>query len=288
MELEIKNMGKKRIKGNCRICGQYEKLTFEHVPPSATYNNQSVKVITLLDCIRNENKPNSKPWELDEIKGIISQRGKGGFYLCEQCNNNTGTWYGHAYKQFVDPIFYVVQKVRNNNYNSVSMIIKNIRPLAIFKQIMVMFCDINDGLAESDPMLREYILDKRSTRFDDKKYRVFMYMMEGGIERTAPIASIFKIGKSSPILVSEISAIPVGFMLYIDKATEILPEGTDITWFSTCSYDDIKTIEITMPIHENNSPFLTDFRSKEQIIETIKKSKQYENELSSEDIKAFM
>ena len=34
---------------------------------------------------------------IERIKGKISQRGAGGYTLCERCNSDTGAWYGAAF-----------------------------------------------------------------------------------------------------------------------------------------------------------------------------------------------
>ena len=33
----------KEIFGNCKLCGKYKKLTFEHVPPEKAFNSSAVK-----------------------------------------------------------------------------------------------------------------------------------------------------------------------------------------------------------------------------------------------------
>ena len=32
--------------GYCHICNNYGKLTFEHIPPKAAFNNSAVKIVT--------------------------------------------------------------------------------------------------------------------------------------------------------------------------------------------------------------------------------------------------
>ena len=267
-------MGKKKHFGTCRICGKERKLTFEHVPPGATYNKNSIRVITLADYLENDHREGAPPWEIDYIKGKIYQRGRGDYYLCEECNNNTGSWYGNDYKKFIDALMYLLFQIKDKDYQRISLTIKEMRPLAIYKQIMTMFCDINPKLASEDLELKEFLLDKNNNSINRKKYRVFMYLMKGGIEKTLGISAEITLGEKNPVLLSEIAAIPAGFILYLDT-----PDGFDnralaeITNFAECNYEDEAEIELTLNIFENNSWLPADFRSKQEILETIKRSK---------------
>lgn len=115
-------MAKKRVTGTCRICGRKQKLTFEHVPPGATYNKNSVKIVSYEQFIAAESK-GIYPWEIKDAPGKISQRGKGDYYLCEECNNKTGAWYGTHYRNFVGPIMYVLSEAnkRKEKYAAVEL-----------------------------------------------------------------------------------------------------------------------------------------------------------------------
>lgn len=267
-------MGKQKHFGKCRICGNERKLTFEHVPPGATYNKRSVKMITLADYLEADKNNNSLPWDVDVTKGKIYQRGKGDYYLCEECNNNTGSWYGKYYKEFIDDLMYLMVQIKDKDYKGVQITIKNMRPLAIYKQVMTMFCDINPGLASNDPELREYILNRYTTSINTKRYRLFMYLMKGGIEKTAGIMAEVRLGEKYPLLLSEIAAFPVGFVLYLDAQEDFTnPLLTEITSFSECSYENEGEITLGINIFENNTWLPADFRSKQEILDTIEKSK---------------
>lgn len=271
-------MGKQKPRGVCRICGEYKKLSFEHVPPGATYNKQAVRFVTVTDFIEAEKKDDALPWELDKVKGRISQRGRGDYYICEKCNNDTGAWYVAHYKRFVDTLMYVMHQGKNQDYRSVTLKMLDMRPLPIIKQVMTMFCDINENLALGDDSLKSFIMDKNSQSLDTNKYRVFMYMLRGGIERIAPLSAMIHLGEVEPIMVSEISAVPVGFLLYLDIPDGHTPLGTEITNFSQCRYDDVATINLALNVYENNTWLPTDFRSKEEIKATIEKNKKWKEE----------
>lgn len=60
-------MGKKKPWGICRICGEYKKLSFEHVPPGATFNKHAVRLVNVDDLIEAEKHEDALPWELNRV-----------------------------------------------------------------------------------------------------------------------------------------------------------------------------------------------------------------------------
>ena len=83
-------MSRKPIIGKCRLCGETKKLTFEYVPQETTFNNYSVHILYGEQVIKQVANSNSLPWDFSEFKGKIQQRGRGGYYLCGDCNSKTG------------------------------------------------------------------------------------------------------------------------------------------------------------------------------------------------------
>lgn len=261
-------MGRKRPRGVCRICGRESRLTFEHVPPKATYNKSSVKYVNVMELIKADDV---LPWELDKVAGHISQKGKGGYWLCEECNNNLGAWYARPFKRFIDPLMYVRQNIVDDSYKSVELEIRDVQPLAIYKQMIGMFCDINPNLSKQDG-IRDFLLDTESQEFDTEKYKLCIYLQKAGIEKATPISAKISIGEREPVLISEISSIPIGMILYIDLPEGINPPATDVSSFVGCKYSDKRTVTMTLNIYENNTWIPEDFRSKEEIIAMIRKS----------------
>ena len=269
-------MSKRRPIGICRVCGKTAKLTFEHVPPGATYNKQAVKNIKLMDMIEAEKAEGVYPWDTEHVKGHISQRGRGGYYLCEKCNNDTGHWYGHFYKHFVNALMYVVTQSKDSDYKSTIIEMTDVYPLPVYKQIMTMFCDINPGLTQNDPQLRKFILDKNDNEIDTKKYCICMHLLKGGIEKNIGLSALVTIGGGEPLLISEVSAVPVGYILYLDPPNEFKSMGADISGFTKFNYDDKCTLKLQLNIFENNTWIPADFRSKHEIIATVENNKQYQ------------
>lgn len=248
--------------GICRICGEYKELTFEHVPPETVFNKGAVRNVGIDAVIKDTIKNDKLPWEINYGKGKIQQRGRGGFYLCSSCNSCTGQWYVPGYSRFVHAIQGAMRQVGEQEYASLGLKIKGIKPLPIFKQVMTMFCDINYGLM-GDDSLKGYLLDKYSRSFDQSRYRLYAHIHSGALERLNGI--MVQATNYGIITLSEISTYPLGFTLYINKPDVYKPEGVEITSFSEWNYEDESDVEIIIPKLECNTMFSGDYRTKEEI-----------------------
>lgn len=261
-------LGKKPKFGNCKLCGKYTVLTYEHVPPKCAFNASPVRLISGNEAIKSLNEQ-SNPWDLSKLLGKIQQRGKGGYYLCSECNANTGSWYVPNFESFIQGVYGALSSAKGVLENDAAIIrTESIRPLPILKEIMVMFCDINHNCF-GDQHLRSYLLDKDNTDlFDSEKYRVYCYIAKGPIQRMNGI-SVSCIGEPSGALtlltISEITSFPLGFALYIDLPDSYTPKGCDITSFAKFKYDEEVSIRMALPILESNIMFSGDYRTKEEL-----------------------
>ena len=79
-------------------------------------------------------------------------------------------------------------------------------------------------------------------------------------------------------MVSEISTVPAGFILYRDLPLGHQPPGTEITNFAQCDYNDTATITMELNVYENNTWLPADFRTKEDIKTTIEKNRKWVEE----------
>lgn len=260
--------------GKCCLCGQHKKLTFEHVPPKSAFNSTKTKIVPGIEALK---KPTSQmPWDLSGLHSKEQQRGTGDYYLCGECNSNTGFWYISHYTNFVKCID---EKLRNKNYSfvqprSLEISFEHIRPLAIFKGIMVLFCDINHHYF-NDENLQSYLLNYMETELDTKKYRLFIHIHGGGLQRVAGLSSITFTGgdKIETIFLSEITTYPIGLTLYFDLPDTYHPAGIEITPFAHFPYaHQISTI-LQLPVLESNVMFPGDYRTKAEIKEQIERNK---------------
>lgn len=268
-------MGKQSRYGICRLCGEYRALTFEHVPPRCAFNSTPAKHISGTEIMKTLGDDTTLPWDFSNLRSKTQQKGKGGYYLCSDCNSNTGSWYVPFYENFAQGIYSALQSGKiSTRQNCFSIMLESIRPLPIFKQIMVMFCDINQNCFD-DKKLRYFLMNKETeSPFESNKYRVFCYLAKGPLLRMNGLSVHVYDATTNPIIVSmsEIITMPLGLALYIDMPEEFTPEGFEITGFSKYQYGDITSCELTLPILESNIAFSGDYRTKEEILSAVEKS----------------
>lgn len=257
---------KKTVEGICKLCGQKKKLTYEHVPPESAFNSVSVKEFppeATVDMMTGAG--GRKPWDFSGLKGKVNQRGGGGYYLCSDCNNNTGSWYISEYVKLANTFHYIITTNEMELGNTCSFHLKDVFPLRILKAIMTMYCDINNGCM-GDDQLREFLLDKESRNFDSEKYKLYIYMASQGMRRISGISAMFIEGIGI-VMTSEIGSYPVGTILCIDKPEAYTPPGLLLNSFAEYGYDDKCNVDICgIPYLEINTLFPVDFRSKDAFI----------------------
>src|SRR6267142_5142636 len=122
----------KTVFGTCHLCGLSRKLSFEHVPPHAAFNEYPIMEARGLEMFEER--------DIDRIKGRISQRGAGGYTLCERCNNDTGAWYGTAFVSWA----YQAARILALTRGQPSLYYEyHLYPLSVIKQIICMFFSAN-------------------------------------------------------------------------------------------------------------------------------------------------
>ena len=115
--------------GTCHLCGSYGKLSFEHLPPKKAFNNCRVEHYNYFMGITQGNYNNQ-----------ISQKGLGGYTLCERCNNNTGSWYGGAFIEWARQSMNILEYTENQP----SLYYRfRIFPVRVIKQIACMMFSVN-------------------------------------------------------------------------------------------------------------------------------------------------
>src|SRR6056297_792501 len=126
-------MGRRTQNGQCHLCLTEGPLSFEHIPLKSAFNDRPVHVKEFDDLIvDNRVVDDGKP-------GRKQQRGAGKFSLCAKCNNETGSWYGDAYKTWA------IQGLRHCEHATTAPSLAfnfQIFPLRVIKQIACMLVSI--------------------------------------------------------------------------------------------------------------------------------------------------
>lgn len=263
---------KRKQYGKCALCGKECELTFEHIPPRAAFNSHPARPVSGDRIVRDNDR---MPWDMSGLPYENQQRGMGRYSLCPECNNNTGTWYGDAYAYFTHVAHEIVQNSDHTDCNGVR--INKIYPLRIVKQVISMFCSINNFNDGRSNTLRQFVLDKNKTGLDPSKYRLCMYFTKGNLMKYIPLSAVLSTqdNKITHHLVSEITAYPLGFVLYFNPPEILKNSLIDITSLSNCPYDSIIDLEMPLIIKEVNDLFPTFYRSKEDIVQCVDDNKKW-------------
>ena len=275
-------MARKPVFGNCHICQKHTKLSFEHVPPRAAFNNCPAVGKQISELI------NKNPDNYFEEKGRISQRGFGDYTLCEKCNSNTGRWYGTAFAEWAHQGMDILEHAYR-----LPLLYYNFRisPLRVVKQIICMFFSITDDLfACNHPDLVRFVLNKNEC-YLNSDIRIFAYYKVGPHGRYIGGASIEKIrpdeinrntienlvrqtqsDRERGRVLSEIACIPLGYVMTFGSK---VPDDrlADISFFAKYRYDDYTSIPLRLPVLSVYSKFPVDYRSREQIHRDAKANK---------------
>lgn len=244
-------------KGKCALCGKEGKLTFEHIPPRAAFNSKPVRPVTLEAILEG---PDREPWDISGLKYINQQQGMGLHSLCASCNNDTGAWYGDAYRDFAHRGMLLVQNDIDPAYQSVGF--QKVYPLRFIKQVLSLFCSVNPNANIDD--LRAFVRDRDATGLDKAKYKVCMYFTRSQTKRYFGLAGMGSF-TGEVVVFSEITAAPFGFLLYLNPPEKYDFAGFDITSFADLKYDDLHDVKMPLVFREVNNWLPHDYRSKDEI-----------------------
>lgn len=263
--------------GRCHICGETQRLTFEHIPPKICNNDSLAKVMTGEQVILSHRNP----WEIDGLRYTIQQRGMGKYVLCKRCNNKTGSWYIDAFRSFYSQIPFVPIDIVDPKYSLLELTFTDIYPLRIMKQIVCMFMGINDvSIGDTYPEIREFVLSRDAKCLDFSRYRFTFFVRRGNFRNPQQMAKTVAIRKA-------FDGIECNMVSYIDTETvELLFEeksngqlrddllGVDLRQFAyDFDYDDCVTLSVLVPTFERNSWLPYDVRTQEEIKNCVNKNK---------------
>lgn len=260
----------KKHVGTCALCKKWVDLTFEHIPPRAAFNSAPAKPITGEKIIGDNDR---MPWDMTGLKYSNQQQGMGKFSLCAECNNNTGTWYANDYITVAKVIHHILW---NDNLEDINgLAISGVHPLRFIKQVLSMFCSINNFDDSRINELRAFVMRKNAVGIDNSKYKIDMYITKSNLMKYAPLSVMIKSTHAGieSIALSEITAYPLGFVLYFNPSTTWKYDGIDITNFGNYRFDDLMNIEIPLCIKEMNDILPIHYRSREEIKKCIDHNK---------------
>jgi len=230
-------MAKKEHIGTCSICGENVKLTFEHFPPQAALNKLPVMIQD-----HNHLTPIGNPHLYG--KSMRSNKGMGGYRLCEPCNNNTGSWYAKEYARIVNSN---LDKIVKQNQKPIVKFKTKIKPLNFLKQVLTFHLCADQALGTIRRVLdsKNLILTKTDNQISNK-VGIYMYSTFSVKHRNIGICTMFSSQLSGIVNYSEFNFHPFGFLFALNSPPPNYGM-MDISNFAEYEYDEEKEIEFILP-----------------------------------------
>ena len=231
----------------------HTNLTFEHVPPKSAFNEYPV-ILGYFEQVLQQS--------VDEpLKGKIQQGGAGAYTLCHQCNNDTGSWYGH---HFVDWTRQGMEILACSRGTPTLIHLHYVFPLAVIKQVVAMFMSANGvGFGRKNPELAEFVLD-RERKHLPPKYRIYTYFTSSNNLRYGGVVGSLNMNTLERRTMCEISFPPLGYMMTLGSEPSD-KRLFDITHFASYDYKQFRVISLQLPKLDIFTPLAGDYRSEEEV-----------------------
>lgn len=241
--------------GTCHICGKYGKLSFDHVPPEAAFNDHRVLRISFEQVSAGQHP--------DNLRGRYQQRGAGASTLCVKCNSDTGHWYGTAYADWAAQAMRIL--LGTSGRPSLEYPFR-LFPLRVLKQVVCMFFSINSPLFHTrQPDLVRFVLNKEEKNFPaDVRFYAFYTLSDRS--RTASVSGVLKgLGSSSSSVhvFSEVTFPPFGFVMTLGNSPPPQSGFCEISSFSKFDYRDCRTFTMKLPLMPIYTLFPGDYRTRD-------------------------
>lgn len=262
-------MRKDKKFGKCHICGIIGKLSFEHVPPKKAFNSRKVLTVSGDEMLLRQDIP---PWEMSGRKLEQIQQGYGGHTLCNQCNNDTGSWYAPPFFDFVEQ---AARQLRGNELvanTQMKLSFKSIMPLRVAKQIVTCFASINsNSLFDSCESLRNFVLDREHGKLDSRSFGIYCYVLVGSLARYVGKAAMIDMNRGYTFL-SEFAHRPFGYVLEFDPGDLLSEQYCDISFFANkYTLDEKIDLELEIPIRASESPLPGHHSTRAELERVLKK-----------------
>ena len=103
--------------------------------------------------------------------------------------------------------------------------------------------------------IRDYVLNKDATKFDNRKYRINMYLLKKyEISHSGVIGLLVKNNETAIIRkIAIMNLYPIGFILEIDPPEKNIDDVTDVTKFTTLKYEELQNVVMTFTITDKYS-----------------------------------
>jgi hypothetical protein len=223
------------MEGKCALCGNEDKLTFEHVPPQSAFNSKPIFIHNHHHLI-DTNSPLYG-------KRMKSNKGFGSYTLCKKCNNNTGDWYARDFGDFARQGMEIIKSLKEPTYFIVGKY--EIKPLNIFKQILMMFMSADkSGHLRTNKALVNFLINKESQDLPTE-FAVYLYSTLSSIKRLLGYCVVYD-GELGIQKWSEINFQPFGYFL-TENSGPAHRDMFNLNSFVNFKFNEEAEIEIKTP-----------------------------------------
>jgi hypothetical protein len=156
--------------GTCHICFKWRKLTYEHVPPKRAFNRFPGVTHSISAALNLKGtRPIGVPLRFNGGMGVRT--------LCENCNQFTARYYGHAFADWVHQALRYAERYERVDGRENEIILPfEIEPLAVLKQIATMTLAVAEPSSiDALQLLRRFVLMPFETAIPhDICFRVYL------------------------------------------------------------------------------------------------------------------
>ena len=242
------------VSGVCKLCGKHGSLTKEHIPAKGGYKGISYRVQVL-----------GGDKVLEGGRGDQYQNGFHAPVLCEDCNNNTGAWYGSEFANWTKWGLKLLDEMRKPEPSLVPAY--EGRPARIAKQVVsTMIASAQEGFADHNPHLRDFVLDPYRT-LSPYELRLTTYLCPTRTGRSTGVASVMNLleERSEPHVLIEFALQPFGYVLTLG-GEPFDSRPVSIAWFGSCGYDERRMVDLPhIPILPTHEALPCDYRTQYEI-----------------------
>lgn len=250
-------MARKKLYGECRICGEEKLLSEEHYIPRAAGGGEKIKLYSGTELFKtlykDEDDKNQKPY------GKIKQSGLSDYTLCKECNEQSGSLYDKEFSRFFNGVHYGImsevkipegRKVAEYLEGKIFAMELDIKPFNIAKRILVSFCSVEHAsLAKRMAEIKKAIQEK-DYHPDTKDFAIYLSLHVGNSAYYGTIAAIKSVeGRSFSQVYAGIESGLLAFYFSGDTKTKAtgLDNCADITsWLTKYEYDQTVRVKLEL------------------------------------------
>lgn len=257
--------------GKCRLCGDQQALTREHIPPRSANNKGQYRIHALDDWFERDTS------SLRLANGLPGQGGVWGYTLCRTCNSLTGARYGSEFLGWMVRAAKTLEQIPRTPQEcdtdpspfGVSFRFAGsgtdvgVSPGRFIRQVLSCMCSLSGpwDIAETHPALREVVLDQATRSI--APHQVFLSFCWGPNSRLTGPQLIADATSGEWAWVMELSHPPLSLCYVLASNHEVQTGGVEITSFAEEAVDDRYVFDVDDPVEVGFTwtPYPWDFRS---------------------------